>query len=170
MKKKRCTGKWTAVRKSRQRSAVDSHYRAGKTERPGSINRKYFSLTSAQDGMPLRGMMVIPAHPRAVLQIAHGMCEHKERYLPFMRYMADRGYLCVIHDHRGMVRADGRRLRQSRYPEKGFLQVSDILVRMEAELWWRICIRSQGSSKSIIRDCLILCWDTAWDHWRCAVI
>lgn len=34
MKKKRCTGKWTAVRKSRQRSAVDSHYRAGKTERP----------------------------------------------------------------------------------------------------------------------------------------
>ena len=101
MKKKRCTGKWTAVRKSRQRSAVDSHYRAGKTERPGSINRKYFSLTSAQDGMPLRGMMVIPAHPGAVLQIAHGMCEHKERYLPFMRYMADRGYLCVIHDHRG---------------------------------------------------------------------
>ena len=78
MKKKRCAGKWTAVGKSRQRSAVDSHYRAGKTERPGSIHRKYFSLTSAQDGMPLRGMMVIPAHPRAVLQIAHGMCEHKE--------------------------------------------------------------------------------------------
>ena len=51
--------------------------------------------------MPLEGMMVIPSRPRVVLQIAHGMCEHKERYLPFMRYMAERGYLCVIHDHRG---------------------------------------------------------------------
>ena len=73
MKKKRCAGKWTAVRKSRQRSAVDSHYRAGKTERPGSIHRKYFSLTSAQDGMPLRGMMVIPAHPRASYR-SHTAC------------------------------------------------------------------------------------------------
>ena len=82
-------------------TASGSQFRADKTERPGSIQRKYFLISSAQDGMPLEGMMVIPSRPRAVLQIAHGMCEHKERYLPFMRYMAERGYLCVIHDHRG---------------------------------------------------------------------
>jgi len=29
------------------------------------------------------------------------MCEHKERYLPFMEYMAARGFVCIIHDHRG---------------------------------------------------------------------
>ena len=29
------------------------------------------------------------------------MSEYKERYLPFMEYMAKRGYVCVIHDHRG---------------------------------------------------------------------
>ena len=66
-------------------TASGSRYRADKTERPGSIHRKYFVISSAQDGMPLEGMLMIPSHPRAVLQIAHGMCEHKERYLPFMR-------------------------------------------------------------------------------------
>ena len=102
MNQKRCTKKWTAAKRRRQSMTVsESRYRADKTERPGGIHRKYFVISSAQDGMPLEGMMVIPSHPRAVLQIAHGMCEHKERYLPFMRYMAERGYLCVIHDHRG---------------------------------------------------------------------
>ena len=102
MNQKRCTKKWTAAKRRRQSMTVsESRYRADKTERPGGIHRKYFVISSAQDGMPVEGMMVIPSHPRAVLQIAHGMCEHKERYLPFMRYMAERGYLCVIHDHRG---------------------------------------------------------------------
>lgn len=102
MNQKRCTKKWTAAKRRRQSMTVsESRYRADKTERPGGIRRKYFVIASAQDGMPLEGMMVIPSRPRAVLQIAHGMCEHKERYLPFMRYMAERGYLCVIHDHRG---------------------------------------------------------------------
>ncbi len=38
---------------------------------------------------------------KGVLQISHGMCENKERYLPFMEYLAERGYAAVIHDHRG---------------------------------------------------------------------
>lgn len=35
------------------------------------------------------------------MQLVHGMAEHKERYLPFMEYLADHGYVAVIHDHRG---------------------------------------------------------------------
>lgn len=38
---------------------------------------------------------------KGVVQMVHGMCEHKERYIDFMRYLANEGYLCVIHDHRG---------------------------------------------------------------------
>lgn len=38
---------------------------------------------------------------RGVVQMVHGMCEHKERYLPLMEYLSRRGYACVIHDHRG---------------------------------------------------------------------
>lgn len=39
--------------------------------------------------------------PKAVIQLVHGMCEHKERYIPFMEFMAANGYACVIHDHIG---------------------------------------------------------------------
>lgn len=38
---------------------------------------------------------------KAIVQFSHGMCEHKERYIPFMEYLCDNGYACVIHDHRG---------------------------------------------------------------------
>ena len=35
---------------------------------------------------------------KGILQLVHGMSEYKERYLPFMEYMAKKGYVCVIHD------------------------------------------------------------------------
>ena len=64
--------------------------------------KKTFSLKSRQDGLNLSVLMVQPeGAPKALIQLAHGMCEHKERYLPFMEYLAERGYLCVINDHRG---------------------------------------------------------------------
>lgn len=39
--------------------------------------------------------------PKAIIQLSHGMCENKERYLPFMEFLCDNGYACIIHDHRG---------------------------------------------------------------------
>ena len=55
------------------------------------------------------------------------MCEHKERYLPFLQEMADHGYVCVIHDHRG----HGGSVRQTEdlgyfYPDGGPALVSDL--------------------------------------------
>lgn len=38
---------------------------------------------------------------KAIVQFTHGMCEHKEIYIPFMEYLVSHGYLCIIHDHRG---------------------------------------------------------------------
>lgn len=38
---------------------------------------------------------------KAVLQICHGMVEYIERYDEFARYLADRGYYVVGHDHLG---------------------------------------------------------------------
>lgn len=40
-------------------------------------------------------------NPKAIVQIVHGMSEHKERYLDLIRILNDAGYACVIHDHRG---------------------------------------------------------------------
>lgn len=60
-----------------------------------------FEFTSAFDGRRLAGAFFPAKHPLAVLQIVHGMCEHKERYYPFMEYLAEYGIASVIEDHRG---------------------------------------------------------------------
>ena len=57
-------------------------------------------IESEADGLDISVLAVIPEEHR-VLQLVHGMSEYKERYLPFMEYMAKKGYVCVIHDHRG---------------------------------------------------------------------
>ena len=57
---------------------------------------------SDADGLKLSVLEVVPqGTPKGFCQIVHGMCEHKERYLPFMEMMAKAGYVCGIHDHRG---------------------------------------------------------------------
>ena len=66
------------------------------------MKRKEFILQSASDGLGISCLMVIPdVKPRVVIQIAHGMCGCKERYLPFMEYMASHGIACIANDHRG---------------------------------------------------------------------
>lgn len=45
---------------------------------------------------------MVPKGPvKGIVQIAHGMQEHKERYVDFMSYLASEGYACIAHDHRG---------------------------------------------------------------------
>lgn len=39
--------------------------------------------------------------PKGIVQLVHGMCEHKERYIPFMEFLVANGYIVIIHDHRG---------------------------------------------------------------------
>lgn len=66
--------------------------------------RKYESyFNSEADGLEISVMAMIPNEKpyRAIVQLVHGMSEHKERYLPFMEYLAGKGYVTVIHDHRG---------------------------------------------------------------------
>lgn len=58
-------------------------------------------ITSKQDGLKLEIAIMECKNPKGIVQFSHGMAEHKERYFDFMRYLNDRGYICVIHDHRG---------------------------------------------------------------------
>ena len=60
-------------------------------------------IESEADGLDISVLAVVPDETpyRGILQLVHGMSEYKERYLPFMEYMAKKGYVCVIHDHRG---------------------------------------------------------------------
>lgn len=61
-----------------------------------------YTLNSKCDGIPLEiGVTVPEGEPRGIVQLSHGMAEHKERYRDFMQYLSGNGYICVIHDHRG---------------------------------------------------------------------
>lgn len=63
--------------------------------------RRFFR--SEADGLQIAALSICPEeYPyKGIIQIVHGMSEHKERYEPFMEYMAALGYVTVIHDHRG---------------------------------------------------------------------
>lgn len=53
-------------------------------------------LEANYDGLPLEVMTIAPdTDVRAVMVIHHGMCEHKERYIWFMKQMSGQGHrLC----------------------------------------------------------------------------
>ena len=59
-------------------------------------------MKSRVDGLDISVMVVTPdSEPKAVIQIAHGVCGCKERFVPFMIYMAQNGIACIAGDHRG---------------------------------------------------------------------
>lgn len=69
-----------------------------------NMSRKYEgSFQSEADGLEISVLALIPDQKpcKGIVQLVHGMSEYKERYLPFMEYMTERGYLTIIHDHRG---------------------------------------------------------------------
>ena len=66
------------------------------------MNREETKLKSKQDGLELQVAVIKPEGKiKGIIQISHGMAEHKERYYEFMEYLASYGYVLVIHDHRG---------------------------------------------------------------------
>lgn len=64
--------------------------------------RQEFTITSSYDGLSLSSLMIAPENgAKGVVQFVHGMAERKERYEELMTFLAGKGYICVIHDHRG---------------------------------------------------------------------
>ncbi len=61
-----------------------------------------FSIVSNSDQLSIACAVSKPIQtPRAIVQILHGMSEHKERYFEFMQFLNSNGFVCIIHDHRG---------------------------------------------------------------------
>ncbi len=62
-----------------------------------------FHIVSKYDHHKIYGAVFVPENMpiRGIVQISHGMCEHKERYFDFMRFLNGHGYITVISDHRG---------------------------------------------------------------------
>lgn len=63
-----------------------------------------FTVASPFDGLELSCAEATPdegVKTVGLVQFSHGMEEHKERYYPFMEWLAAHGFASVIHDHRG---------------------------------------------------------------------
>ncbi len=61
-----------------------------------------FKIPSPYDNLPLRGLIYQPTEkPKAIVQIVHGMEEHKNRYENLLEFLAKNGYVAACHDHRG---------------------------------------------------------------------
>ena len=65
------------------------------------METKQFKILSSDGSTELAAYRTVPAHPRAMLQIAHGMCEYFLRYEGFAHYLAEEDFLVFGHDHLG---------------------------------------------------------------------
>ncbi|MCD8002586.1 MAG: alpha/beta hydrolase [Clostridia bacterium] len=66
--------------------------------------RKFdFPVHSPTEDVTLSVLAFLPSEgePTALVEIAHGMAEHKERYEAFADYLCDEGFAVIIHDMRG---------------------------------------------------------------------
>ncbi len=64
------------------------------------IERQPFAVTCS-DGVVLKGILLIPESPKAMVQFNGGTAAKKEFYLPFLEYLAEHNYLCCLWDYRG---------------------------------------------------------------------
>lgn len=65
------------------------------------MHREEITIKSNYDNLDLGVSIRIPEQPTGILQLVHGMAEHRERYHDFMDYCAEQGLVIIIHDHRG---------------------------------------------------------------------
>ncbi|MBR4869833.1 MAG: lysophospholipase [Oscillospiraceae bacterium] len=81
---------------------------------------KEFFFDSNTGVNSIRAIKCIPScAPKAVVQIAHGIADHIDRYKDFMSYLADKGFVAVGNDHLG----HGHSIR---HPiEQGFFAYND---------------------------------------------
>lgn len=92
------------------------------------MKQEKLTLASAADGLPLSILMTLPeGSPRALVQFSHGMSEYKERYLPFMEFLTDKGFACIINDHRGHGQSVKSREDLGYFGEKG--RGADLLLQ-----------------------------------------
>lgn len=66
------------------------------------MKKEQIKIKSEKDGLILDCILIEPDNNiKGVVQLAHGMNEHKERYIDFMEFLASNGYVVFINDHRG---------------------------------------------------------------------
>ena len=64
------------------------------------VTQEKISVTTV-DAVQLKGILLLPEKPKAVVQFNAGTGAKKEFYLSFLKHIAENGYLCCLWDYRG---------------------------------------------------------------------
>ena len=127
---------------------------------------KTFSIP-APDGLQLAAALEAPEKPKAILVLVHGMAEHKKRYFPFMTYLAEKGFACLITDLRGHGTTAATKEELGHFEKKGDeLLVNDTLavINYAKELYPGLKVFLTGHSMgSLIVRCFTKRHDTEID-------
>lgn len=95
------------------------------------VSREGFFLPSTDGKTTLHGMLWKPEEaPRAIVQIAHGICEYVGRYDAFAAFLAEQGFLVVGNDHLGHGQSWQDPRREGLFAEKNGWQT--VVNDMEA--------------------------------------
>ena len=78
------------------------------------IHQEPISVTCA-DGVELKGLLLLPAEPKAIVQFNGGTGAKKEFYLPFLLFLAENGYACCLWDYRGSGESAPQDMKDCRY-------------------------------------------------------
>ncbi len=65
------------------------------------IDAEKYEMNKRIEDLPVKTLMMKPdknVPVKGVIQMLHGMCEYKERYLDIMGFFVKNGYICVIND------------------------------------------------------------------------
>lgn len=109
------------------------------------MKEEKIKIISNADKLPIDCILMKPeGEIKGVIQIAHGMNEHKERYIDFMNFLAENGYASFINDHRG----HGKSIKKKE--DIGYFYEKDAEIVIEDLYQITLYLREQFVDKKII--------------------
>jgi len=81
--------------------SLQSYYVRQKLEGRSARREKKGRPVPAEEALWLSVLRIVPDNPICTVQIFHDLGDRKERYIPFLHYMASRNIAVILHDLRG---------------------------------------------------------------------
>ncbi len=108
--------------------------------------------TVCKDGIILKGILLIPENPKAVIQFNCGTGTKKEVYLSFLTYLANNDYICCLWDYRGVGNSSTENLSRcdftfSDYGTKDMPTIKTFLTNKYPNLPFLIVAHSAGGQQ-----------------------
>jgi len=97
-----------------------------------NIHKEDFE-TTCDDGVILKGTILIPENPKAIIQFNSGTATQKEFYLSFLIFLAENDYLCCLWNYRGGEKTDNLKNSTYRYADYGIKDMPAIKSFLETK-------------------------------------